>query len=106
MMTPSEWPKGIHVERAMRRWPARRSADRFKKTIQLLAARAQSLEWFDAAVADFLTECECYSRSSTPPSRRLSIRIIRRCAQHYRRIVRKQRYLEVAARQALMAGAG
>jgi hypothetical protein len=105
-MTPSEWPKGIDVERAMRRWPARRSAIRFKKTIQLLAARAQSLEWFDAAVEDFLAECESSGRSSTPPSRRLSIRLIRRYAHHFRRVVREQRYLEVAARSALMGAAG
>jgi hypothetical protein len=105
-MFPSEWPAGIDFDRARRRWPARRSADRLKRTIALLAAKAPTLESFDAAVADFLAECARCSYSSTPPSRRLSIRLIRLYALHFRRVVRQHHYIRAAARWALIGAAG
>jgi hypothetical protein len=102
-MVPSQWPRGIDVDRAMRRCPSRRSAGRLKQTIERLAAEAPTLAWFNAAVGAFLTECERCSRSSTPPSRRLSIRLVRFYAQHFRRqIVGQRRFLEMASRHALL----
>jgi hypothetical protein len=102
-MTPAQWPRGIDVERAMRRWQSRRSAGRLKKTIERLAAEAPTLAWFNAAVGAFIAECERCSCSSTPPSRRLSIRLVRFYAQHFRRqIVGQRRFVEAAAWWALM----
>jgi hypothetical protein len=104
-MQQQQWPRGVDIERAPRRFEARRSAGRIRKTIERLAAQASTLGWFDAAVIDFLAECE---RSSTlPPSRRLSIRLARLHARHYwRQLVSQRRFIEMAAKQALMVAAG
>jgi len=93
------------VERAMRRWPVRRSVGRLKKTIERLAAEAPTLEWFDAAAGAFLTDSE--RRSSTPASKRPSIRLARLYIRHFRReFIRERQFLEMASRQALMGAAG
>ncbi len=105
MMQPLEWPRGIDIERAMRRWKSRRSAERIKRTIERLANEAHTLAWFDAAVGAFLGGCErC---SSIPASKRPSIRLARLYAQYYRReIVTQRQYVLAAARHASLASAG
>jgi hypothetical protein len=75
-----------------------------RRAIEGLAAEAYGVEWFDVAAAAYMAAREkLYPRHpGIQAVRRLARRYIRLCR---REIVSQRRFLEVAARQALM-GAG
>lgn len=100
------WPAGIDIEGRLWRSKLRILAKSDRRAIEGLAAEAcGDLEWFDAAMAAYVANREkFYPRH---PGVHGVCRLLRLYVRHYRReLISQRRFLELAARLALMAAAG
>jgi hypothetical protein len=100
-MTLEEWPRGIDVIGRFHRWQTRRCVPVLRDAIERLAAGSANVEAYDVAIAAFVKQ----RKISGPrhPGRKALDRLQRLYIRHFRReLVRQNRYLEAAARQALM----
>ena len=98
-------PAGIDVLGRFERWKRRQLAAILKGAIERLAAESATVECYDAAITAFLRQHEM----SFPmhPGRPALDRLLGLYVRHFRReLVRERRFLETAARHALMDVAG
>jgi hypothetical protein len=100
MMNPSEWPAGIDIKRHL----LRRYSRFDRRAIEQLAAESADLEWYDVATAAYLAERpNHYPRI---PGAQALRRLARRYVRYFRaELIEENRYIEVAARRALMGAA-
>jgi hypothetical protein len=80
------------------------ASGRILPAVEQLARESCNLEWYDVAAAAYLAEREkYYPRISGAPALR---RLARRYVRHFRaELIEENRYIEAAARRALMGAA-
>jgi hypothetical protein len=100
-MLPSHWPQGIDVRGRFTRWKVRQCVPDLRGAIEKLAAESQSVECFDAAASGFIKQFAI--SGPRHPGRKALDRLARLYVRHYRRdLVDQHRYVEAAAKRALM----